>query len=326
MRLFPLLTLALCLVVTIPLSPPALTQQAELAPPTGEDFPEAGANCKRKLRLSTAVTTPTTKFTETIQCVLLVHTCDGPKEYRSNVRKDRRGACDDYWKAARDLQNREVCCDPKCDEQTVCEAVDRALDAIREARTAVGAASLRYKKLQEDLGPLLDRIRNELCDNFGAQNVVDEVKRLLDELKNTVGLTNEERVSRLEEMRRGLSQIKSSLCGDDQSQPELPKCETPKESGPRFRVATDKNKFYPFEASPEDLLPLQACPGCLWELTAVDFSATTIGGPGDRLGRDPTPSWSCFYRYIAIWRCPSNGIVKLTRTSQQLKERCKLFG
>jgi hypothetical protein len=49
---------------------------------------------------------------KTFQCVLVIHTCDGVKTYRSAVRPGGAGMCDDYWRVHDALVNREICCDP----------------------------------------------------------------------------------------------------------------------------------------------------------------------------------------------------------------------
>jgi hypothetical protein len=111
MRRFLLLTTTLLLTIALLYSPRVRTQEPEKALPNPVDYPAAGANCKRRVKLSPWVGTPGVDWPKTFQCVLSIHTCDGVKTYKSGVRAAGAGMCADYWAAHGALTNREVCCD-----------------------------------------------------------------------------------------------------------------------------------------------------------------------------------------------------------------------
>jgi hypothetical protein len=111
MRRILLLTAAL---LSIPFiySDAAAPQQPEEPLPTAADYPEAGPNCKRRVKLTPWVGTPPVDWPNTFQCVLDIHTCDGVKTQKSGVRASGINMCADYWKAHVALSTREICCDP----------------------------------------------------------------------------------------------------------------------------------------------------------------------------------------------------------------------
>lgn len=319
--------LAILLLSVALLHPPSSRMQgSDPKLPTPADYPAAGENCKRKRKLIAKVTSRDVVFAKTARCELLVHTCkQKPEKYSSGERTVIRGQdpCDDYYAAAALLNDDHmICCDTgpdaekKCDERQVCDPLARALEVIREARTTVGAASLRYEEMTQALNPLLDQVRSGLCDNIGAQNKVDQIRSLLNQLTRSVGLANEEKTALVAEMRKEISYLRRELCESNSSQPLPSKCEAPTESGPKYRIATNNYKYYPLENDPENVIPLQGCPGCLWELTAVDFSA--IGFEQ----KEPSDT-VCHYGYLAIWHCPSTGLVRLMRDNKEIKGRCK---
>jgi hypothetical protein len=114
MRRNRLLTMILLLTIQFLPALSVRTQQTQEGKPlpTREDFPEAGANCKRRVNLSPWVGVPGVDWPKTFQCVLKIHTCEGVKTYTSAVRPGGTGVCDDYWKVHDELVNREICCDP----------------------------------------------------------------------------------------------------------------------------------------------------------------------------------------------------------------------
>ena len=118
MRRVLVFTLTLLVTTSLLLLPTVQTQQPqEDKLPVPADYPEAGANCKRRVNLSPWVGTPAVDWPKTYQCVLTIHTCDGVKTYRSGVRPGGTGMCADYWKAHDALVNREICCDPGAPEE-----------------------------------------------------------------------------------------------------------------------------------------------------------------------------------------------------------------
>lgn len=104
---------------------------------------------------------------------------------------------------------------------------------------------------------------------------------------------------------------------------EAAKCEPPKEGGPKFKSSVSGYNFYPFENSPHDLVPQQECPGCLWELVVADLtSRDTEEGKRNIMSGIPE-KFTCNYRYLSVWRCPSNGIVVPMRNYKKVGERCR---
>jgi hypothetical protein len=90
--------------------------------PNPDDYVAAGPYCERKVKVSPWVGTPAVNWPKTYQCELVVHTCHGPKTYRSSVRPGGTGMCDDHWRVHDALASREICCDqgsrePEPDEQ-----------------------------------------------------------------------------------------------------------------------------------------------------------------------------------------------------------------
>lgn len=109
-----LLPFGFCLFLTFTfLLPTASTQQtAQNVLPDPASFVPAGPNCQRKVRVSPWVGTPSVNWPTTLECMLTIHTCTGPKTIRSAERKGGTGVCDDYWKVHDALATMEICCDP----------------------------------------------------------------------------------------------------------------------------------------------------------------------------------------------------------------------
>jgi hypothetical protein len=214
--------------------------------------------------------------------------------------------------------------DERCDVKKACEAIDKALAYEYEAETAAGAAGLRYEKLKQQLAPLFDQIAGSLCDNMTAQQLVEQMRQMLNDLNFVRGQPNDANLERLDKIRGTLLRMQN-LCGDGIRSPSKPpSCETPRPGGPLFREAFPAYNFFPFTDGPKDLVPLQPCPGCLWELVGVDFTTASIV---DYSGLLPlgggVVKLSCRYRYTAAWRCPSNGIVKMIPENKEVNEQCR---
>jgi len=116
-RIF-LLSIPLLLITSLFTAPARTQPPAQNTLPDPANFPQAGANCKRRVNLSPWVGTPGVEWPKTFQCVLSINTCDGVKTYTSNVRPGGPGMCADYWKAHDALVNREICCDPGSPQET----------------------------------------------------------------------------------------------------------------------------------------------------------------------------------------------------------------
>lgn len=101
-------------------------------------------------------------------------------------------------------------CNP--DKKQGCGAIGRALQTIVAAEQPAGSTSV-YQGLQQSLGPQLDQIRTDLCDNQAAQSQLDKIQKDLDSLHFLPGqsnLGNNRRLVRIEDGLRGLNQ---SQCG-----------------------------------------------------------------------------------------------------------------
>ena len=104
---------------------------------------------------------------------------------------------------------------------------------------------------------------------------------------------------------------------------ESAKCEKPKEGGPKFKSSVSGYNFYPFPNSPQDLIPSQECPGCLWELVVVDLTShNSTEGISDIMAGVPE-KFTCHYRYLTVWRCPSSGAVYPMRNYKKVYEQCR---
>jgi hypothetical protein len=117
MRRILLLTITILLSITVPLSPPAETQQPEQELggdklPNPEDY-SAGENCKRKSKLAPNVTMPAEPGTASqYRCVLSFYNCETDKTeiYRSDPHGPR-ARCAKYQELKGALIHREVCCE-----------------------------------------------------------------------------------------------------------------------------------------------------------------------------------------------------------------------
>lgn len=100
-------------------------------------------------------------------------------------------------------------------------------------------------------------------------------------------------------------------------------CEPPKDGGPKFKSSVNGYSFAPFADSPNDLIPQEVCPECLWELIVVDFTSRP-SEEGSRIPMLNVPEkFKCVYRYLAVWRCPSNGRVVPRRSYKTIEENCR---
>ena len=114
MKRLLLLTITILVAVTPLLMRPAQTQEPdEVKLPTPADYPAAGPSCKYKVQMTPWVGVPDVQPTETVKCVLDIHTCDGVKRFTSGVRSVGANVCADFWRAHDALVNREICCEKK---------------------------------------------------------------------------------------------------------------------------------------------------------------------------------------------------------------------
>ena len=100
-------------------------------------------------------------------------------------------------------------CEPA--KGALCQAVGQGKRLVKEARASVGSADI-YSSLQTGLGPLLEKIKNELCDYPDAQARVDALKKALDELNYTSGQSNLQNNLRLIRLEEGLQNLAYDKC------------------------------------------------------------------------------------------------------------------
>jgi len=242
------------------------------------------------------------------------------KAFRDKIAEhERKAAAGDGSSIASCLGNDKP--PKKCDTKAACEALERAFRALTEAKTDVRAAPTGYKSLKESLGPLLDMISSSLCDNIGAQNRIDTARKVLSELTFAPGPADDANRSRLSEIELLLTELRTFNCRADQPPYGAPPaCEAPREGGPLFKSLVTGYTFFPFTESPQDLIPAQACQGCLWELVLADLTSHQVTE-----GRWPVTDEqheTCTYRYLSMWRCPATGVVISKRNYKKLDSPC----
>jgi hypothetical protein len=111
MRRILLLMIPLLLIPSFFSATATTPQQTGDPLPNPADYTEAGAYCRRRVKVSPWVGTPGVDWPKTFQCVLVIHTCDGVKRFTSGVRPGGTGMCDDYWRVHNALADRVICCD-----------------------------------------------------------------------------------------------------------------------------------------------------------------------------------------------------------------------
>ena len=110
-RIFALAVAALLLAPCTYLASADPTEGDLNGPPKLSDFPAAGPQCKRKVKVKAWLGTPAVEFPKTSRCVIETNTCAGVKKYKSEPRPNGSAICDDYRKLVDVLVSREVCCD-----------------------------------------------------------------------------------------------------------------------------------------------------------------------------------------------------------------------
>jgi hypothetical protein len=247
MRLCLLFTLVILLSIGLPLLPLGQSQKPEeVKLPVPQDFPEAGENCKRRVNMSPWIGMPGVDWPNTFQCVLQIHTCEGVKQYKSGVRNAGATMCADYSRTLAAFVNREICCDKnRCepDAGKLCEAIGRATRLVKEARIPAASAQL-YDSLKQNLGPVLERIKQELCDDTAAQAKVDELLNKLNSLNYVSGQSNLQNNLTLLRLEDGLRELAVSEC--DVSPASVPPKPQPCKYGEKKVTADEELASKPF--------------------------------------------------------------------------------
>ena len=105
--------------------------------------------------------------------------------------------------------NPQTDCQP--DLRALCERIDRGIRLVKDARVQAGSTQL-YSSLKQSLRPVLDRIREELCDNSPAQGKVDELIKKLNSLRFVPGQANFVNNRLLAQLEDGLKELAGSKC------------------------------------------------------------------------------------------------------------------
>jgi hypothetical protein len=100
-------------------------------------------------------------------------------------------------------------CQP--DKGALCTSVGQAARLIKEARSPAGSTQI-YQTLQQSLGPLLDKIREELCDDPAAQEKVNQLQNELDSLNFVSGQSNVQNNLRLVRLEDGIKGLATASC------------------------------------------------------------------------------------------------------------------
>ena len=282
--------------------------------PTRADYRAADDSCKHKLRLIAKETSRAVKFAKTVQCELLVHTCDGvvhypPSEERPNV----KGVCDDFYAAAAALQGYEVCCDPGSKEDKKngnCQSppppwfVEQDCKDLQDPEILVTRESLDIYLC----GYKIFSRNRETSDIFDDRLIFEAyVKGLRDKFSVTVprkvccnrfrdaARTGKPCNARVDVDCDGIPN-NSDVTTGSQGAPEI--------DGQSFAWASDDVDPFPTGLT-EDLImpPADQCKNCKWELIKGELKCSQVSTKP--------------HSYDATWRCPLTGaeinIVRLSK-------------
>ena len=154
----PLLVLLSILLLLV--SPAASQQEPKGNLPDPTDYRAAGPTCQTTVKVSPWVGTPAVDWPSTYHCVLDIHTCEGVKTYKSDVRPGGTGMCDDYWKVHHALADREICCDSGTSTE---ERSTEAVPTPRPSPTAPPAGS-KYTRCDEAMNDRIAQAVNLAID------------------------------------------------------------------------------------------------------------------------------------------------------------------
>jgi hypothetical protein len=267
--------------------------------PKASDYPPAGRNCKRKVRLTPWVGMPAVDWPRTFYCVLDIHTCEGVKKYRSGVRRSGANMCADYSRVYYELVNREICCDSKCESPK---------ESFQPGGESDELNPFDCKNLQNlEIALLADQVTASACGRVLLRRPADS----REELENTA--------------RRWRNRAPVKICCDRLSPDELvgePGAERPL-VGVEGEVLPDAYRdtdFYTFAGGatvdpfPEGMriphvLPDTSCEGCKWILMSGKLKCTPQG-----------PNSGLFW-YEANWKCPDTAVEVFKASRQRVLPR-----
>jgi len=305
MRRFLVVTILL-LPIALP-NPTARMQQRVSGLPKASDYPPAGPNCKRRVKLEPWVGTPEVGVSDTYNCVLDIHMCDGVKTYISEARRSASDMCADYRRARDELLNTEICCDPKCEKGTPWFNPSPDCRDVRtpEVSVSYGQANVRicgysvfdyrpssYKGIDFNADAayrraLIDFIKSRIGSKVCCDGFRDSGCHLLYDL-DCDGKPNETDTTSLNpSMPNSLPDINIfNQSGSSAIDPFPPGLD-----------ANDPN-FFP---------PGDKC-DCKWELTKGTLTCSSDGKQS--------------HVYQARWRCPSSGNERFTRKEAPATASC----
>ena len=97
-----------------------------------------------------------------------------------------------------------------------------------------------------------------------------------------------------------------------------------------FKIVTDQPTIHGVLGGPEDLVPPEECPDGTWELWKVLWDCWSQGWVCDGwfLGFLWCTSghYESLYRYTAVWKCSSTGVVRVTSKEKKVEGGCRVFG
>jgi hypothetical protein len=307
MRRILLLTIALLVTISPFLLRLAQTQEPDKPLPNPADYPEAGENCKRKVKLSPHVSTPDSG------CVLDIHTCKGV-ETTSAARTPRTGYCDDFWAKHAALGQREICCDQGSPEEKRPPEEERPPERECAPPTPWFDTSSGCKELKPSLFSISGGAAIlYMCgypvfhSTAGTDEIYNEAYRPA--LRDFLQSRRLDKVccDKFEDAVRTGKPCDPRVDVDSDGQPNRSDLQA---GG--ILPAIDGSYTEPYGADPhafppgmtvDAILPPDQCRGCRWELIKGVLKCNP----------DPTKR----HTYESSWRCPSTGeVVQVDKLSQ----------
>lgn len=293
-----IIVLTLLLSIVSFLGPTTRMQEPLSGLPKTSEYPEAGPNCKRKVRLSPWIGTPEVDWPNTFYCVLDIHTCEGVKRYRSAVRRAGRDMCADYRRRYNELLDREVCCDSNC---------QLPKENFQPGGESDELNPFDCKNLQNlEIAILSDQVTASACGRVLLRRFAES----REELENTA--------------RRWRNKAPVKVCCERLSPDELlgEGAEQPLVGveGEVLETAYQDSDFYTFASNatmdpfPEGMriphvLPDTACEGCKWILMSGKLKCT------------PQGSNAGLFWYEANWKCPTTAVEVFKASRQRVLQR-----
>lgn len=331
MRRFLLFTITLLLMSAVLDSPSVRTQETETGLPDSSEFTEAGSGCDNKVNLTPGVTVPAVDWPNTFRCELKIHTCDGMKTYRSEVRKAGPNLCADYWAKLKELEAREICCDKdiRCKNPPSSAPLPPWLDP-RSCRESVGVGPALTSQRVDDQNRLLPpgqvwcvAVYSICRGGIHTPNLIPVIKKVTIDVamwhNNYIEAVDSACQSFFDEHR---SAPNRSVCCDTwedaSDNPAAGPCDPisdpdcdgipnyqdafPFHARVREYTSDSPRTRFPFWKDLENAVPSEYC-DCQWELIDTRYKCSNVR-VHNSAGRGS--SNQAKYKYQAKWKCPSN--------------------